>query len=153
MKKGYSLKECIHDCDKNYITSIDKFHPETSDDDLKILSEFPNLTTLNLSGCKKITNVGLEQLAIKPDLTCLDLSDTQIDDAGLKQLSILTRLTSLDLKWCNITDSGLEHLKAFTALSSLSLKNYPTAKNRTTTKDQRNKYDTNAVSFIIITSC
>jgi hypothetical protein len=98
---------------------------DITDADLKDLADryFTHLISLNLNGCKRITDQGLKHLQALTSLQSLDLSGCkQITDQGLEHLKALTSLQSLDLNCCNqITDQGLEHLKALTSLQSLGL--------------------------------
>jgi hypothetical protein len=83
-----------------------------------------SLTSLNLSDCQLITNAGLAHLrALGKSLTSLKLSNChEITDAGLAYLSKLPNLTNLNLKFCReITDSGLAHLHKLTNLTTLNL--------------------------------
>jgi len=86
---------------------------DTTNDDLTHISGLENLTSLNLSGCWRITNAGLEHLKSLTNLTSLDLRDcSKITDAGLGHISGLTNLTSLELGWCDqITNDGVNWLK------------------------------------------
>ena len=82
-----------------------------------------HLKRLNLSGCKKITDIGLEYLTDIKQLESLDLGGCiEITDMGLKQLNNLTQLRSLNLGNCiEITDTGLEDVGKLTRLHTLDL--------------------------------
>jgi hypothetical protein len=79
---------------------------------------------LDLSGCKKITNAGIQHIWGLTALQSLNLSCCyNITDVGLNHFSSLTALQSLDLSYCRqITDAGLNHLSSLTALQSLNLR-------------------------------
>lgn len=89
---------------------------KAKDEDLKFLKrEVTSLTSLNLSCCYKITDLGLKHisnLANFVNLTSLNLSCCdKITDSGLTHISNLANLTSLNLSYCNkITDPGLSRL-------------------------------------------
>jgi hypothetical protein len=83
-----------------------------------------NLTSLDLRGCRNITDKGIEALKNLPNLTSLDLGECRnITDKGIEALKNLPNLTSLDLRECrNITDKGIEALKNLPNLTSLDLR-------------------------------
>ena len=90
---------------------------------VKFVLQLAQLTSLNLRGCDKITDTGLEHVAQLTQLTSLDLrSCAKITDTGLEHVAQLTQLTSLNLSGCyKITDTGLEHVAQLTQLTSLDL--------------------------------
>ncbi len=89
----------------------------------QIIELFPNVVSLNLSGCEEITDAGLAHLKELTQLTDLNLVWCHlITDAGLAHLARLTQLTSLNLFGCAlITDAGLAHLARLTQLTDLNL--------------------------------
>jgi tetratricopeptide (TPR) repeat protein len=99
---------------------------QLTDSSIQLLAQkFKGLTSFNLSGCKNITDKGLESLKGLTALTSLDLTYcSNITDKGLESLKGLIDLTSLSLNGSyinasKITDTGLESLKGLTALTSL----------------------------------
>ena len=80
---------------------------------------FPNLTVLNLNGCRKIKDNGLAYLSPLSSLTCLSLRNTSITNAGLVRLSTFTNLSCLELSDNRFADAGLAHLSALTNLTHL----------------------------------
>ncbi len=60
-------------------------------------------------------------LKVLSQLSCLDLSSTDVTNDGLAHLKGLTRLSELDLSQTRVTDTGLAHLKGLTNLSCLRL--------------------------------
>lgn len=58
---------------------------------------------------------------VVPNLTSLDLADTDLTDLGMVHLPKFERLAKLSLFYCNITSSGLRHLKDMTNLEVLNL--------------------------------
>ena len=77
------------------------------------------ITSIDLSGCTKITDRGLEVLKGMP-LTALSLEGWKITDKAIEALKGMP-LTHLNLEGCeNITDRGLEMLKGM-PLTKLSL--------------------------------
>jgi Leucine-rich repeat (LRR) protein len=57
---------------------------------------------------------------VVPNLTSLDLADTDLTDAGLAHLAKL-QLKKLSLFYCNISNDGLRHLSTMTSLEVLNL--------------------------------
>jgi hypothetical protein len=96
---------------------------ELRDEDLKLLKECTQLTSLNLQGCEQITNKGLKSLKGLNRLSSLNLwGCKEITDEGLGDLlKELPHLTSLDLGYCSQLTSevlkSLAHLKHLTSLS------------------------------------
>ncbi len=81
------------------------------------------LKSIDLSGCKKITNKSLEYIALKTySLGELNVTGcAKITDKGLEHLK-QTRIKSLNLAGCNkITDQGLFHLSEMKFLTALNL--------------------------------
>ncbi len=96
-----------------------------SDSDLKTILDKASgarITSINLSNCTNITDVGLAHLSKLTSLSSLNLRGCKITDTGLAYVAKLTSLSSLNLDWCTkITDAGLAHLSKLTLLSSLNL--------------------------------
>jgi len=91
-----------------------------SDDDLKILSSFPGLEDLYVSG-PAITDDGLQYLQHVPRITTLELRHTSVTDHGLDCLQKLPALKSLDLTGAKITDEAATTLSQLQSLRSLDL--------------------------------
>jgi hypothetical protein len=71
---------------------------------------------------QRITDEGLKHLASFKNLTQLDLSFSLVSDEGLKYLVGLDNLAELSLLGCqNVTDAGLQHLAGLKNLTSLTL--------------------------------
>jgi Leucine-rich repeat (LRR) protein len=86
------------------------------------LSAMPNLTMLNLSENRAISDDGLVFLKSLPQLRILNISSVDITNAGMKHLLALTNLVHLDLSFCNrITDLGVKNLRALPKLEYLNL--------------------------------
>lgn len=102
------------------LTGCDKI----TDDGLEHLSKLSFLQYLNLMYCKKISDRGLEHLSKISSLQRLRLCDCwHITDEGLRHLSKLTSLQHLDLSMCGdgITDAGLIYLSELSLLQYLSI--------------------------------
>jgi tRNA U38,U39,U40 pseudouridine synthase TruA len=88
-----------------------------------LLAYCPQLQSLNLSGCSKITDAGVTALSQCAQLQSLNLTNCdKITDAGVTALSHFTQLQSLNLSFCSkITDAGVAALSQCTQLQSLNL--------------------------------
>src|SRR5690348_3459724 len=88
-------------------------HAITDEELIKLIDKHQTtLTSINLSGCTRITDKSIKYLAKLKNLTNLNLSDcTLITDAAIKDLSKLQNLTTLDLTGCNqIKDTAIKDL-------------------------------------------
>jgi Leucine-rich repeat (LRR) protein len=92
-----------------------------SDEGLKSLQDFSQLTTLNLRRHKKITPSGFQYLKPFKNLMVLNLSSTNIDDTGLEHIKDLTNLHALNLSYTQVTDAGLVHLSHLQNLMELDI--------------------------------
>jgi hypothetical protein len=91
------------------------------DDDLQIISQLDQITSLNLDGSKCLTDKGLQYLARMPQLRELTLGG-QITDRGLKALGHLRELRVFKMFWQgNITDGGVENLRFCDQLEEVDL--------------------------------
>jgi hypothetical protein len=89
---------------------------------LRLTRLLDQTTSLNLSGCRKITDAGLVHLGNCVHLRELKLADLSIDGKGLKCLANMAVLKHLNLALCNmLTDEGLEHVGRLRKLHSLDL--------------------------------
>jgi hypothetical protein len=91
------------------------------DDDLAVISQLDQITSLNLDGSKRITDKGLQYLARMPQLRELTLSG-QITDRGLESLQHLRELRAFQMYWQNgITDKGISNLRLCNQLEEVDL--------------------------------
>lgn len=90
------------------------------DDDLQLLSAFPSLQMLQLSGTT-ISDAGLKHVAALKNLTTLGLIGTKITDAGLKELVGLQNLEVIRVGNTAITDAGLKDLAKLKKLKMVGL--------------------------------
>jgi hypothetical protein len=96
------------------------------DDALKVISSWPLLETLDLSGDSEVTDRGVVLLARCQQLRSLNLSWVYaVSDGAMPALRGLERLRSLNLTSCNISGRGVETIAAFTALEWLALPLFP----------------------------
>ena len=109
---------------------------QLGDDTLEsVVRHNPSLTSLNLAGCRSLTNACCYYLSsfLSSSLTALDLSGNGlINDAGLSHLATLTSLTSLCMRGVEfITDKGAVALSSCTRLTQLDLSDCPFVSGRT----------------------
>ena len=91
------------------------------DNDLKVISQLDQITSLNLDGSKSVTDKGLQYLARMPQLRKLTLSG-QITDRGLEFLQHLRELRVFQMYWQKrITDEGISNLKLCNKLEEVDL--------------------------------
>ncbi|HZM99450.1 MAG TPA: hypothetical protein VFB70_08645, partial [Pyrinomonadaceae bacterium] len=91
------------------------------DDDLEIISQLDQITSLNLDGSKRLTDKGLRYLARMPQLRELILGG-QITDEGLEALDHLRELRVFRMFWQgNITDEGIANLRFCDQLEEVDL--------------------------------
>lgn len=91
------------------------------DDDLEIISQLDQITSLNLDGSKRLTDKGLQYLARMPQLRELVMSG-QITDRGLEPLAYLRELRLFQMYWQgNFTDKGIANLRFCEKLEEVDL--------------------------------
>jgi hypothetical protein len=98
-----------------------------TDQGMHDVAALPNLTELNVSLCRSITDAGVTAFACgasRFSLTSLNLSSCSgVTDVSVKAVAELPSLQSLDLSWCNtVTDAGVEVLRGATQLRSLAIR-------------------------------
>ena len=96
--------------------------PPTTPDDLKRLKDGPQVSYLDLSN-SQLCDGDLEYLRGLQSIETLVLNDTRITDAGLKRLQQQShpKLTTLWVVGTGVTDAGLESVGKMTALKELAL--------------------------------
>jgi len=91
------------------------------DDDLRIISQLDQITSLNLDGSKRLTDKGLQHLARMPQLRELVLGG-QMTDVGLEVLGHLRELRVFRMFWQNnVTDAGIANLRLCEQLEEVDL--------------------------------
>lgn len=91
------------------ITWLDLGNTATTDEALKSLSQFKNLTRLHLENTQ-VTDAGLASIAGLPYLEYLNLYGTQVGDEGIQKLSELKNLRKLYLWKTQVTEQGVAQL-------------------------------------------
>lgn len=93
------------------------------DNQMMRFTDLPCLEELILDSCvvSDWTIAHLAENDVTPNLTSLDLSDTDLSDAGMRHISKFTKLKRLSLFYCNVSNSGLRHIAELTCLESLNL--------------------------------
>lgn len=80
------------------------------DSHLSQLTSLPALEELNLDSCP-VGDAALSLLSeVTPNLTSLNLADTDLTDIGVGHLRKFKNLVQLSLFYCNITNGGLCHI-------------------------------------------
>ncbi|HEY0764047.1 MAG TPA: hypothetical protein VGD61_16850 [Pyrinomonadaceae bacterium] len=91
------------------------------DDDLQIISQLDQITSLNLDGSKRVTEKGLEHLARMPQLQELILGG-HVTDRGLEVLRHLPELRVFKMFWQGkVTDDGIANLRFCDQLEEVDL--------------------------------
>ncbi|HEU4870230.1 MAG TPA: hypothetical protein VFT08_05210 [Pyrinomonadaceae bacterium] len=91
------------------------------DDDLRIISQLDQITSLNLDGAKRLTDNGYRYLAHMPQLRELIVGGG-ITDRGLEALGQLRELRVFQMFWqTNITDAGIANLRFCDQLEEVDL--------------------------------
>ena len=91
------------------------------DDDLQVISQLDQITSLNLDGSKRLTDKGVRYLARMPQLRKLILGG-QITDRGLEVLAHLRELRVFQMYWqTGISDDGIANLRFCDHLEEVDL--------------------------------
>jgi Leucine-rich repeat (LRR) protein len=93
------------------------------DSHLARLTDLPALEEINLDSCP-ISDWSIAHFAdnsVVPNLTSLDLADTDLSDVGMVHIAKFKKLKRLSLFYCNLTNSSLRHLSNLTELEVLNL--------------------------------
>jgi len=102
------------------VIEINLFGAEPSDDALAGLTVLPKLQLLTLSGTG-ITDTQARYFRALPELTVLDLQETQVSDSTLRSIARSQKLQDLNLAGTKITDAGLEYFARLPMLERLIL--------------------------------
>lgn len=105
------------------LRSLELCYSTVRDSQLARLTKLPALQELNLGSCP-IGDWALGHLAdngVTPNLTALDLADTDLTDIGMAHIAKFTKLKHLSLFYCNISNSGLRHISKLEHLETLNL--------------------------------
>lgn len=91
------------------------------DDDLEIISQLDQITSIDLGGSKRLTDKGLQYLARMPQLRELTMGG-QITDRGFSALGHLRELRVFKMYWqTGITDAGIANLRSCDRLEEVDL--------------------------------
>lgn len=94
---------------------------QMTDAALALVARVEQLTALDLSGSKELTDDGVRQLAGLRGLKHLDLSGTAITDRTLEVVGTLPALETLGLAMTHVTDNGLARLAQCHELREVNL--------------------------------
>jgi hypothetical protein len=109
--------------DKGHVVKIDLRKTRATDNDLEGIRQFPRLDRLALPPA--ITDAGLRHLEGLPNLTSLDLQNTQVTDQGLEVLKTMPKLAQLYVHGSKVTPEGEQTLQG--ALPQLTIEKFPVA--------------------------
>jgi hypothetical protein len=87
------------------------------------LAQCPQLQSVNLQGCDKLTDAGVQGLAQCPQLQSVNLRRCgKVTDAGVESLAQCPQLQSVNLSYCDkVTDAGVQRLAQCPLLQSVEL--------------------------------
>jgi hypothetical protein len=102
------------------LTSLGLWQTRISNEGLKTIGQFTNLTYLSVEGIGRVTNDGVAHLSDCRKLSWLGLSYTGVSNDGMRHLTKLP-LTRIDLEKTAIGDDGLNHLAKISTLRTLTL--------------------------------
>lgn len=91
------------------LRSLELCYSGVRDSQLARLRSLPNLEELNLDSCI-VADWGIAHLVdnnVVPNLTSLDLADTDISDAAMGKIAKLENIQKLSLFYCNISNRGV----------------------------------------------
>lgn len=103
------------------LSSVSLADMDVTDEDLRPFRQATVLRSLDLSGCRRVTDLGMAHLAEAPLLESLFLGKTGVGNDGLAALATLS-LRNIDLSETSVTDQGLAVLSEMTTLETLSLR-------------------------------
>ncbi len=105
------------------VESVDLCGYQVVDTDLNTLTDFTQIKSLSLRCCVRVTDAGVENIAVLNQLESLSLAATRLSDAGLSHLKGFRHLKRLELDITRVTDAGLEQLTELNDLEYLGLTN------------------------------
>lgn len=112
------------------ITALNLTAMILEDDDVAVLSRFPNLQKLNLTATF-VTDKGMSTLAELTQLTELSVQECRVTNEGIAELSALPKLETLNVAFSDVTPDGLDVLKDCSALSKVIVWPRPVPQQRT----------------------
>mmetsp|Transcript_20650 Transcript_20650/g.36294 ORF Transcript_20650/g.36294 Transcript_20650/m.36294 type:complete len:854 (-) Transcript_20650:1632-4193(-) len=106
----------------NSLKTLECCYSAVRDSHLSRFTDLPALEEINLDSCP-LTDWSMSHLAdgVMPNLTSLDLADTDISDHGMVHIAKFKKLKRLSLFYCNLSNSSLRHLSTLTNLEVLNL--------------------------------
>ena len=90
-----------------------------------LIEKMPNLQTISLLSCTRVTDKGLQQIAAVPLLKSLTLHQTTITDRALRHILNLTNLEYLGLESTTVTATGLATLAKLPKLTYVEVEGIP----------------------------
>lgn len=99
--------------------------PTTSSEDLRVVTRWPHLTFVKLTGAELSDDDLSRILNTYPKLNGISIAGTKINGAGFRSLRAENRLKLVWLRNCPVNDEGLSHLAACKNLLRLDLSEIP----------------------------
>jgi len=103
------------------LTTLDLSLTHITDEGMAELKNFHNITDLNLYYAEYVTDQGVAAIKDWKKLKHLNLRGTKSSDTSLEHIANITSLESLDVGSTQITDVGLERLTTLTNLRELRM--------------------------------
>jgi hypothetical protein len=116
---GGATGEWVLELGFTMLTTLDLRHCTMTDAEVLAVGTLTALTSLELGGCRNVTDVAVAALSGLTGLTELDQG--VVTDVAVETLGGFTSLTELDLEGCNVTNVGVSRLSGLTGLTELSL--------------------------------
>ena len=106
---------------QGHVTGVSLRGTWVTDTDLRRITEFPDLSVLDLS-LTHITDQGMQEIKSLPGVTDLSLYFTEyVTDEGLSAIKDWKKLKRLNLHGTKIGDTALEHISGITTLQTLNV--------------------------------
>lgn len=105
------------------VKTLDLCYAGVKDSHLSRLIDLPALQEINLDSCP-VGDWAIAHLAdnnVVPNLTSLNLADSDVTDLGMVHLPKFKKLARLSLFYCNITNAGLRYIAELSELEVLNL--------------------------------
>lgn len=108
------------------LNSLEIVFSTITDKGIENIGQLPSLTTLNLQGCRAITNDAIPLIKKRfPNLRYLGIGGTKIDGKGIRQLNGFKSLVKLSVDGLNLIDRDVKNYISKKPYSQIELSNNP----------------------------